>query len=1633
MVKRPIFSRKAMKKLLRRHAVTALAALLVSQNVVVSLAEVTRSTVETKDETKKEADEENLEPDEKLGEKEDEDLNEDEDLKDEEVDDENVGDKKEDEKEAEEEDEEETSKNLPKASPSELEEPDSKNDDEELLEDDVENTEETEKDIFEDMPEIGSSEFTKWFFDHVDSEALWNWVIELMEAVDVDEENEAATVFMDWYEKNEEKVNKAYEEYFGVALFAANSSVGDLWTGWQGNTSWSGDGTEESPYEISDLSDLAGLSEMVAAGSVPEGTYFVLTNDIEIGNLNKSWNPIGWYENASDLGGTVRHKFTGHFDGAGHTISGLKVVDTAHDLNNVGLFGAVDGGSIKNLTVESDSGVHGADNVGILAGSIEGDTIVYNVTVSGSISASGDAGAIAGQIVGDKNAKAGTVTVENCAADGVYMQSTGTNSYVGGIAGNVQNANIVDVTVRTYNGDANRIQGKGYVGGVVGRQNRSNIYNSTVTGTIGGRNSVAIGGLVGKYESGNTILARFDGTIANSNNGLASKEGTFFGTRESSNNFSYGTGKSDNFAYLFTTSASLAKKPFGSNIDKDNSFTTDAHIGYWTDDQRKFHLVAGSVDKEVEDTFFYEELEAAVKNIVVNKLGNTFSMDEYWDGCDFKLDHFAPNSYGAPIRGYLVSIPRIDAKTATGTDTDVATLTAIGKTTNSYYKQIDKDHPSAVAYGDVIEVATAAKNRNGNRYQMAYDENEPGKVKPPTYTDENGDVLDMTYQTGGHYTFTMPEADTELNVEYIKATTGITMTPEETTIKVVQTRDGDRKNPQITTAVYNEAGKLIAKYIGDTADGSVTPDPVSIHAEHNGEGNASDRTVKWSLDNVNLLTLSNVNTTEWTTKDARVMPNMNSNFITNIINKKVQAQVDSGYADAIDNTIYSDVATVTASTNPDTSVDNQAVTANTRVNVTFQIIDNTTRRVEGLSLSESDIVITVTRKLTGDRTNPVETITSDVPHVLGATLNPSRPFNKNVTWKDQNTGSIIVLEPYGDHNENCRVTARYNEDGVSNPQWIQSVIQADNQKRANDKYVKLTGSATKTEVITSTADDQTNGVVSANCNVTINFVTEDETVIHPESVSMSRSHVDYDLAITKAGDINSANVGYTGFDTTDLDCVVNPDCPVDEDHEPYDRSVTWSVSDPDVLSVDQDGNIIPNKNAQWIKDAMVKAPYKATKKVEVYATANDNNVRGVTTVTLNYVTNCVELDKESMNYDLSFTKAGDINSATTKKDGFDVRTLVASVYPEQKDVVWSTSDADAVSVKDGQVIINENAQWIKNAMAKAPYTASKTVDISASYNGIVDTCTLNLTFKANCVELPVETQTYNIELTKTGRSYSPVYTWAGGDARNIKATPYPDITSAVSYASSNAGILTVDKNGTITPVLDPNASWMQAAMSYPYTATTKVNVSASSGASTDVCVVTLNIKVTDNTYSGGSSSGGGGGHSGGGGGGGGSTKSSTATSTGSGPAASVPSYVVKDGAWGFDPQTGKWSYVASGAKIANSWAAILNPYADTSKGQEAFSWFRFDVNGNMVTGWFTDTDGNVYFLHNVSDNTLGRMYTGWNWIAGADGKQRCYYFNEVSDGFRGKLMKSTTITDNNGSWTVNQNGEWTVNGVVQVK
>lgn len=68
--------------------------------------------------------------------------------------------------------------------------------------------------------------------------------------------------------------------------------------------------------------------------------------------------------------------------------------------------------------------------------------------------------------------------------------------------------------------------------------------------------------------------------------------------------------------------------------------------------------------------------------------------------------------------------------------------------------------------------------------------------------------------------------------------------------------------------------------------------------------------------------------------------------------------------------------------------------------------------------------------------------------------------------------------------------------------------------------------------------------------------------------------------------------------------------------------------------------------------------------------------------------------------------------------------------------------------------------------------------------------------------------------------------------------------------------------------------------------------------------------------------------------------------------------------------------------------------------------FRFDQDGSMVTGWYQDEENDLYYLNPISDNTQGRMVTGWQLI-----DEIYYYFNEQSDGKKGRLLRSTITPD----------------------
>ena len=109
------------------------------------------------------------------------------------------------------------------------------------------------------------------------------------------------------------------------------------------------------------------------------------------------------------------------------------------------------------------------------------------------------------------------------------------------------------------------------------------------------------------------------------------------------------------------------------------------------------------------------------------------------------------------------------------------------------------------------------------------------------------------------------------------------------------------------------------------------------------------------------------------------------------------------------------------------------------------------------------------------------------------------------------------------------------------------------------------------------------------------------------------------------------------------------------------------------------------------------------------------------------------------------------------------------------------------------------------------------------------------------------------------------------------------------------------------------------------------------------------------------------------------------------------------GLWTYHPDTGKWTFAAGGISYVSQWALVANPYAQA--GQPAASWFYFDAQGNMLTGW--------------------------QWIKGSDGITRCYYLNPLQDGTLGACFMGPGITPD--GFMVDANGAWMVNGVVQMR
>ena len=98
-----------------------------------------------------------------------------------------------------------------------------------------------------------------------------------------------------------------------------------------------------------------------------------------------------------------------------------------------------------------------------------------------------------------------------------------------------------------------------------------------------------------------------------------------------------------------------------------------------------------------------------------------------------------------------------------------------------------------------------------------------------------------------------------------------------------------------------------------------------------------------------------------------------------------------------------------------------------------------------------------------------------------------------------------------------------------------------------------------------------------------------------------------------------------------------------------------------------------------------------------------------------------------------------------------------------------------------------------------------------------------------------------------------------------------------------------------------------------------------------------------------------------------------------------------------------------GCKLRNIWANI--GYAST-----ADTWYYFDENGVMATGW-TKVDGYLYYC-----NTSGAMQTGWQNIDGSWYYLKVYHDGTSWSGPPGSMLCNTSATLNGKTYNFNANG-----------
>ena len=216
-----------------------------------------------------------------------------------------------------------------------------------------------------------------------------------------------------------------------------------------------GTGTADDPYQISNTDDLKAFRDKVNGGE--RTACAILTQNIDL--KGETWMPF------APKTGYVTDAFAGTFDGNRHTIKGLNINATAA---NQGLFGLINGATIKNLKVEG--------------------TVQSNNNYVGGI---------VGKIISGN--------VEQCSFTGT-IKTTKAGAYVGGITGYSGNGSTQKGMISECVNNAT-VSG-GVAGGIAGYAKYSTIESCYNTGNIKATGNT--GGIVGQSMNKTTVKACYN-------------------------------------------------------------------------------------------------------------------------------------------------------------------------------------------------------------------------------------------------------------------------------------------------------------------------------------------------------------------------------------------------------------------------------------------------------------------------------------------------------------------------------------------------------------------------------------------------------------------------------------------------------------------------------------------------------------------------------------------------------------------------------------------------------------------------------------------------------------------------------------------------------------------------------------------------------------------------------------------------------------------------------------------------------------------------------------------------------------------------------------------------------------------